>query len=82
MTAPMDRERIDKFWSKAQIGDLKEMLSEMASTLNALRDANRAKDELTEALMADIEQLKKDKLKLSNNIRILQLIDPSMVFNY
>ena len=72
----MKEEMIEKSWAKEWLAGLKERLVVMTGTINALKCANKAKDELTDALMFDIEQLKKDNLRLRNLIRIFQLKDP------
>ena len=76
----MQKETIEKHLTKAQLTDLEERLTETTSIVNALIYANKEKDKFTDALMADIEQLKKDKLRLENNIKILQLKNPLIVF--
>jgi len=51
---------VPKLWEKGEIDRLKTVIGEQGSTIEALKDANRQKDELVSSFMSDTVDLKKE----------------------
>lgn len=64
-----------RFWETGNKTGANDILESMRDIIDSLKSSNKAKDEMIDSLMADIEGLKNEILIVKNSARIQELLE-------